>query len=146
MPTETKIQQLVHTLEQGGWVRRVKLVLLLSAIAFVTYLWFFKEGNGFKGLPHEKAIEQAQIAREIERGHGFSTKVIRPAALWQFERELGAFPLERTPDTFYAPLHPFINSLAFRLMDVVNSGTKWMGEHAASLRGVPGFGLFLGPL
>ena len=104
--SETSIQQIVHTLEQGGWVRWVKFILLLSAVAFITYLWFFKEGTGFKGLPHEKAIEQAQIARELARGHGFSTKVIRPAALWQFEQKLGAFPLERTPDTYYAPLHP----------------------------------------
>jgi hypothetical protein len=125
---ETSVQQLVHTLEQGGWVRRVKQVLLLSAIAFVTYLWFFKEGNGFKGLPHEKAIEQAQIARELARGHGFSTKVIRPAALWQFEKELGQFPLERTPDTYHAPLNPFINSIVFRLMDRTNSAMKWMSN------------------
>lgn len=121
---ETTVQQLVHTLEQGGWVRRVKQVLLLSAIAFIAYLWFFKEGNGFKGLPHEKAIEQAQIAREIERGHGFSTKVIRPAALWQFEKELGVFPLERTPDTYNAPLNPYINAFVFKLMDGMNSGMK----------------------
>lgn len=125
---ETSVQQLVHTLEQGGWVRRVKQVLLLSAIAFVTYLWFFKEGNGFKGLPHEKAIEQAQIAREIARGHGFSTKVIRPAALWQFEKELGTFPLEQTPDTYHAPLNPFINSLVFKFMDGTNSAMKWMSN------------------
>jgi hypothetical protein len=125
---ETSVQQLVHTLEQGGWVRRVKQVLLFSAIAFMTYLWFFKEGNGFKGLPHEKAIEQAQIAREIARGHGFSTKVIRPAALWQFERELGRFPVEQTPDTYHAPLNPFINSLVFRLMDWTNSTMKWMAN------------------
>ena len=125
---ETSVQQLVHTLEQGGWVRRVKQVLLFSAIAFMTYLWFFKEGNGFKGLPHEKAIEQAQIAREISRGHGFSTKVIRPAALWQFERELGRFPLEQTPDTYHAPLNPFINSIVFKLMDGTNSAMKWMAN------------------
>src|SRR5471032_3628069 len=124
MPTETKVQQFVHALEEGGWVRRVKIVLLLSAIGFVTYLWFFKEGNGFKGLPHEKAIEQAQIAREIARGHGFSTKMIRPAALWQFERELGAFPLEQTPDTYHAPLNPYINALVFKMMDGANAGLK----------------------
>jgi hypothetical protein len=128
--SETKIQHVVHMLEQGGWVRRVKVILLLSAIGFVTYLWFFKEGNGFKGLPHEKAIEQAQIAREIARGHGFSTKMIRPAALWQFERDMGAFPLERTPDTFHAPLNPAIYALVFKCMDLTNAGMKWLANKA----------------
>ena len=130
MATETKVQQFVHKLEEGGWVRRVKLVLLLSAIAFLVYLWFFKEGNGFKGLTHEKGMEQAVIAREIARGHGFSTKVIRPAALWQFERELGAFPLEQTPDTFHAPLNPYIEALAFKTMDAANEGIKWLARKA----------------
>lgn len=125
---ETSVQQMVHNLELGGWVRRVKQVLLFSAVAFVTYLWFFKEGNGFKGLPHEKAIEQAQIAREIERGNGFSTKVIRPAALWQFEKETGTFPLERTPDTYHAPLNPYINAFIFKVMDWTNSGIKHLAN------------------
>jgi 4-amino-4-deoxy-L-arabinose transferase-like glycosyltransferase len=128
--SEIRVQHLVHALEQGGWVRRVKVILLLSAIGFVAYLWLFKEGSGFKGLPHEKAIEQAQIAREIARGHGFSTKMIRPAALWQFERELGAFPLERTPDTFHAPLNPYINAFIFKSMDLMNGGLKWLANRA----------------
>ncbi|EDY19109.1 hypothetical protein CfE428DRAFT_3286 [Chthoniobacter flavus Ellin428] len=127
---ETSVQQMVHTLEQGGWVRRVKVVLLLAAIAFMVYLWFFREYAGFKGLPHEKAIEQAEIAREISRGHGFSTKLIRPAALWQFERETGRFPIERIPDTYHAPLNPYINALVFKVMDWANNGVKSLANKA----------------
>lgn len=124
MVTETKVQQFVHQLEEGGWVRRVKVIVLISAIAFINYLWFFKEGNGFKGLAHEKAMEQAQIAREVARGNGFSTKIIRPAALWQFERGVGNFPLDRTPDTYHAPLPPLINAAVFKSMDLLNAGLK----------------------
>ena len=124
MATETKIQQFVHQLEEGGWVRRFKIVVVFSAMAFMIYLWFFKEGNGFKGLANEKAIEQAQIAREISRGNGFTTKMIRPAAIRQFERTKGEFPLERTPDTYHAPLHPLINGLVFKALDLSNKGMK----------------------
>jgi hypothetical protein len=131
VPTsETGAQQLVHTLEHGRWVRPVKVVLLLSAILLMLYLWFFKAGSGFKGLIHDKGIEQAQIAREIERGHGFTTKVIRPASLWQFERDLGTFPLERTPDTYYAPLYPYLNAAIFKCMDTANEGMKWLASKA----------------
>ena len=128
MAAETKIQAFVHRLEEGGWVRRFKVLVLLSALAFVIYLTFFKEGSGFKGLAHEKAIEQAQIAREVARGHGFSTKLIRPAAIRQYERAMGSFPLERTPDTYHAPLHPVINGLIFKLMDKTNEGLKALAK------------------
>lgn len=127
---ETSIQQLVHTMEQGGWVRPIKVIVLISAMAFMVYLWFFKEYSGFKGLPHEKAIEQAEIAREIARGHGFSTKLIRPAALWQFEREMGRFPIERIPDTYHAPLNPYINALVFKIMDWANLGIKSLSKRS----------------
>jgi hypothetical protein len=130
MATETKIQQFVHKLEEGGWVRRLKVLVVLSAIAFVNYLWFFKEGNGFKGLANEKAMEQAQIGRELARGHGFTTKVIRPAAIRQFEREIGSFPSERTPDTYHAPLNPWISGLVFKGMDVANEGLKSLSKNS----------------
>ncbi len=126
---EVSIQQAVHSLEEGGWVRRVKVVVLISAIAFLNYLWFFKEGNGFKGLANEKAIEQAQIAREVSRGNGFTTKVIRPAAIRQFERAVGTFPIERTPDTYHAPLNPWINALVFKQLDLANQGIKAISKN-----------------
>jgi hypothetical protein len=127
-PDETAVQQAVHALEEGRWVRRVQVIILLAAIAFLNYLWFFKEGSGFKGLGNEKAMEQAQIARELSRGHGFTTKMIRPAAIRQFERATGSFPLEHTPDTYHAPLNPWINAFVFWAMDKSNEGMKKLSE------------------
>ena len=107
--SERSVQDVVHRLEEGNWVGRVKLALLLGALGFMIYLWLFSN-TGFKGLAHEKAIEQAQISREIARGNGFATKMIRPAAMWLYERNTGAFPVDRQPDIFHAPLSPWINS------------------------------------
>ncbi|MGB8170035.1 MAG: hypothetical protein WCF18_21205 [Chthoniobacteraceae bacterium] len=107
--SERSLQDVVHQLEEGHWVGRLKLGLLIGALGFMVYLWLFSN-TGFKGLSHEKAIEQAQISREIARGNGFSSKMIRPAAMWLFQRNKGAFPVERQPDIFHAPLHPWINS------------------------------------
>src|SRR4028119_1845235 len=114
MSAEMAIQDFVHKLEEGGWAKWIRLFLLVVTVAYVVNLWMFRD-SGFKGLSDEKAIEQAQISREIARGNGFSTQVIRPAALSQFEAHKGKFPLEKTPDTYHAPLHPAINSLALRL-------------------------------
>jgi Dolichyl-phosphate-mannose-protein mannosyltransferase len=126
--SEIGVQEFVHRLEEGRFVDWMKIALLVSAICFMIGMWFFdvtlpiisQAPNGFRGLSHEKAIEQAQISREIERGNGFSTKVIRPAALWQLEQKGRDFPLERTPDTYHAPLSPFINAGVFKGMDALN--------------------------
>jgi hypothetical protein len=129
MATETKIQQIVHKLEEGGWVRRVKITIILAAVAFVISLWFFRDA-GFRGLAHEKAIEQAQIAREIKDGHGFTTKMVRPAAVWLFEKRKGQFPQKNTPDIYHAPLNPYINALVFKITDAINDGLETAGKKA----------------
>lgn len=119
MATETKIQQIVHNLEEGGWVKGVRLSVILAAVLFVNYLWFFSSA-GFKGLSHQHGIEQAQIAREISRGNGFTTKMIRPAALWLFEKNMGKFPRDKQPDIYHAPLHPYINAAVFKVTDTID--------------------------
>jgi 4-amino-4-deoxy-L-arabinose transferase-like glycosyltransferase len=115
MAFEKSVQDFVHKLEIGRWAKWVKLALLVGAVGFMIYLYFFSN-TGFRGLAHEKAIEQAQISREIARGHGFSTKMIRPAAMWLFQRNLGTFPVQQQPDVFHAPLNPWINSWLIRLV------------------------------
>ncbi len=119
MATETNIQAFVHKLEEGGWVKRVKFAVIVSAILFNINLWFFRDA-GFRGLSHEKAIEQAQISREIARGNGFTTKMIRPAALWLFEKNMGRFPVDAQPDIYHAPLNPYINAAVFKMTDALN--------------------------
>jgi Dolichyl-phosphate-mannose-protein mannosyltransferase len=119
MANQTKIQELVHKLEEGGWVKRVKFAVILSAVIFNINLWFFRDA-GFRGLSHEKAIEQAQIAREIARGNGFTTKMIRPAALWLFEKNMGKFPVAKQPDIYHAPLNPYINAGVIKTADALN--------------------------
>ena len=114
MASETQIQSLIHKLEEGGWAKWIRRAVLAAAVAYVVNLWMFHD-SGFKGLNHERSIEQAQISREIARGNGFSTKMIRPLALWQFQKGTGVFPIENTPDTYHAPLNPFINSFFLRL-------------------------------
>ncbi len=115
MASELKVQEMVHSLEEGKWKRWVQLAVLLAAIAFLVNLWFFRDA-GFRGLGHPIAMDQAQIAREIARGNGFSTKFVRPAALWQFQENTGAFPQGSMPDTFHAPLHPWLNSFLLRAL------------------------------
>jgi hypothetical protein len=131
MASETKIQEFVHKLEVGGWVKWIRLAVLLTCVAYVINLWFYRE-NGFKGLADAKAIEQAQVAREFARGNGFSTKMIRPAALWQFQKQKGTLPVENFPDTYHAPLPILVDAVVFKGMDTLHDFFLSMSRKGAS--------------
>lgn len=111
MPSDQQVQELVYRVEEGSWVKWVKLTALLSVMIalFVTFIldpWYPYCWGFYKGLNHPKAMEQAQIARELARGHKFSTKMIRPIALAQFRENRGIVPTGDIPDTYQAPLWP----------------------------------------
>ncbi len=76
-----------------------------------------------------EAIDQAQLAREVARGHGFSTQFIRPLALAHFEKN-GHLPAtgQLFPDTYNAPLGPAVNALLLRAM----------GDYAVKTNYAPG--------
>ena len=120
MSTENKLQTFVHRLEEGGWAPWIGRALLSMAVLYVACAWFFKD-SGFRGLSHEKAMDQAQIAREIARGHGFSSLFIRPATLWQLRSNGIPIPKGPLPDTYHAPLNPFLGSLLLRVVPSAGS-------------------------
>jgi len=126
MANETKVQAFVHALEEGGWVSRIRLVLLIATIAAV---WVIVILNEFKGLSNDKGMDQAQIGRQIATGHGFSTKFIRPIAYAQFVKHRGAFPTGDVPDTYNAPLNPFVDAIIFRVYDGVANALGVIGPH-----------------
>lgn len=79
----------------------------------------------FKGLSSPRAMEQAQIGREIARGKGFTTKVVRPAAITQMTEANGEAPdLENLPDTYHAPLNPCVNAAFLKATDASND-KRW---------------------
>ena len=86
-------------------VRRALFLLLLVG------LMFYYLAPGFRGLTAPKGIEQAQIAREIARGNGFQTKMIRPLSLYQANENSGDVTLVGFHDTYHAPLNPLVNSV-----------------------------------
>jgi hypothetical protein len=111
MANETKVQAFIHALEEGGWVSRIRLILLIAAIATVYVIVILSQ---FKGLSDGKGMDQAQIGRQLASGHGFTTKFIRPIAYTQFVNHLGSFPSGDIPDTYNAPLNPYVDSLLLR--------------------------------
>ncbi len=99
-------------LDAGMMVRRALFLVLLFGLTFY-YL-----GLDFKGLSAPKGMEQAVVAREIAKGNGYYTPVLKPLAWKQVEKRVkdlkgpsAQLELDRIPDTYHAPLNPLVNSL-----------------------------------
>jgi len=66
-----------------------------------------------------RAMDQAQIARNLARGAGFTTKLIRPLSLAKIPQ------IDNHPDLFQAPLHPYVMSVMFRMFGVSSRVIGW---------------------
>lgn len=114
MATSKKgLQDIVHSIDQGGLVPIIRIAMFATLIVTLTLLYLFVQ---FKGLNSSTAMDQAQIAREIAAGNGFSTKYLRPFAIWQLENAGKEVPNENFPDFFQSPLNPLINSLPLKIV------------------------------
>ncbi len=84
----------------------------------------------FRGLNAPHAMDQAQIAREIARGNGFTTKFIRPIAYQAaIDHQDLAIPFKGFQDTYHSPLNPLLNAAVLKLIGADDS-EKWrMGEN-----------------
>mgnify|MGYP003338981127 FL=1 len=82
MASESTIQTAVWQIELGRGkvvVYWVLLVLLSLSLALVY------TASEFRGLDKREAMDQAQLARNIARGEGFTTHVIRPLSMWHLK-------------------------------------------------------------
>ena len=135
MASEVKAQEFVHTLEHGRgrwWIIFLLIIAfaLFQTVAHVLINPLNRSGGQasiFCGLTHPKGMEQAVVARELLRGHGFSTTIIKPAAIDLVERNKGEGAFSafldpngptrgHIPDFYHAPLHPWINSIALSMV------------------------------
>ena len=108
-------QSIVHSVEQGKAARAIRVALIVVAIIGVALvLLLFR----FRGFAHAEAMDQAQLARQIADGQGFTTKFIRPLALWQLETNTGTkinLAKSEMPDTFNQPLPALLNVIPIKL-------------------------------
>ncbi|MEI6278024.1 MAG: hypothetical protein WCQ16_01415 [Verrucomicrobiae bacterium] len=111
--SEVGVQSAVHSLEQGRLAPIIKGAMIAALIIVLTLLYLFVQ---FRGFATVTAMDQAQIARNIASGKGFSTRFIRPLAVWQLENAGKDIPTDNFPDFYQAPLGPFVNALPLSLV------------------------------
>lgn len=98
--------------DAGIVIRRSLFLLVLVSLTFCNLFTLFR------GLNSPQAMDQAQIAREIARGNGFTTKFIRPIAHQQaIAHKNGApVPFFGFQDTYNSPLNPLLNAAVLKLI------------------------------
>ena len=113
---EADIQGVVHSLEQGKAAGFLRIFLSIAAMIALALSYLLLQ---FRGLSTPAGMDQAQIARELSRGNGFSTKDIRPFEAELLQRKLGQLPPGNVPDLYHAPLNPLVNAGAIYLLSSV---------------------------
>ena len=114
LTSEVRVQSAVHSLDRGRIGALIKAAMCGVLIASLSLLYLFVQ---FRGLATAGAMDQAQIARHLAEGKGFSTGYIRPLALSMVQKrtEKNEVDLSRFPDFFESPLNPWVSSFALRL-------------------------------
>lgn len=95
---------------------RAVFFILLIAMAFAHLFPLFR------GLNSAHGMEQASIAREVARGNGLVTKVIRPAAIRQNQEATNntGTLADACQNTYHAPLQPLLLGAVFRAQGANN--------------------------
>lgn len=88
------------------------IVFLIALSAFYLFV-------DFRGLTSKHGIDQAQIAREMVRGNGLTTKFLRPFSLYQANEQAdligGSVQIDNFQDTYHAPLGIIANHIPLRM-------------------------------
>jgi len=136
--TEEQIQKTVLSLEAGElakWLWRA--VFTFVAIGLSTYYII----GQFRGLPISEAMDQAQIGREIVRGHGWQTKVIRPLAIGELQRHGKNVQTAIWQDTYNGPVLPLLDAAAIYIpvtqhWDIARGEYVYAGDKAIAIMGI----------
>ncbi len=116
--------RLISSQFDTGIIVRRSLFLLILLILTLGNLFVL-----FRGLNSPQAMDQAQISREIARGNGFTTKMIRPVAYYQAQKARNrTVSLTGFQDTYHSPLNPLLNAAVLKLIGADDSNAWQMNE------------------
>ena len=95
--------------------------LWISFIIAFIFLFLLQNFVNFRGLQTQQGMENAQIARELARGNGFTTKTIYPFTLALQEKTKNEINLQKFKGTLLQPLYPLVLSPVFKIAQIGNT-------------------------
>ncbi|HXI84504.1 MAG TPA: glycosyltransferase family 39 protein [Verrucomicrobiae bacterium] len=119
---ESSVQSAVFQIEMGRGKKVLQWAALFLLAAVLSPIYTASQFRN--GLGKREAIDMAQLARNIARGEGFTTHVIRPLSLWQLEqngwdiqnKDTRDGLINRHPDISNPPLYPFLLAQVFKIL------------------------------
>ncbi len=114
---ETTIQAALFQIEMGRGKKIIQwgLLILLAAALGLIY-----SAGQFRGLNKRESMDMAQLARNIARGEGYTTYVIRPLSISALEQHGWAKTDPRLtnqhPDLYNPPLYPLVLAGLFKML------------------------------
>jgi len=119
--SESSIQSAVFQIEMGRGKRVIQWVLLVLLAAALALLYTFWQ---FRGFNKRESMDMAQLARNIARGQGFTTYLIRPLSLWQLEQNgwhiedkaMRDRLIMKHPDIWNPPVYPLVLAGIFKIL------------------------------
>lgn len=106
---ESRVQDLIYNVDAGLGSQLIKIALYGFVVLTIMVMYWLSE---FWGLKESEAMDQAQIAEQLQTTGQFNTKFIRPAAVWLHQQN-DTDPREimmSQPDIVHPPLYPWILS------------------------------------
>ena len=103
-----RVQEIIHSLEEGKWAKRIRglvLLLLIGSLGLVYYL------NLTRNFTAPEAMDAAQLARNIAEGRGYTTQFIRPLSLDILRQQGAVSDVElrsKFPDITNPPVYPML--------------------------------------
>jgi 4-amino-4-deoxy-L-arabinose transferase-like glycosyltransferase len=126
------LQSILYDYEVGDGRVLIFLIPLVVAVTFLAAVYNF---GFYRGLNDAQSMDNAQLARQIVRGEGYTTRFIRPQAVADLQNNLAShnpllensgtlFPPEQfppgrpriLPDTYNAPGYPCLLAAWFYLV------------------------------
>ncbi|NBZ95719.1 MAG: hypothetical protein EBR40_04720 [Proteobacteria bacterium] len=131
------LQETVRDIDSGLAARIIKISMVAVVLAGIVVLYFLFH---FKGLGTEAAMDQAQLARSLVSGEGFTTRYIRPLAIQQLTDSGRKIPADHFPEVHNAPLFPMLEAAALfpfrKNLDMAPTDTLSKGDRVAAGLGI----------
>ena len=83
MPLTEIIQRFIYLLEMGAGSRYVRTTLV---VLLFTLRCIWQDLHDYKNLSVPQAMDQAQLARQVAEGRGYTTEVVRPLSIFLVRR------------------------------------------------------------
>lgn len=120
--------------------QRNAIVSLRAVLAlFIVSLCMIQLCLTYRGLNNETAMDMAQVARQIARGEGFTTKFIRPIDVWDFSRKAKkstqgeALDFDHFAEANHAPIYPYVLAAAIKMTGYDDFAAKRMDTENSNI-------------